>query len=442
MEKIFVGVAKRFLASVFVAMILLVVACGDNGSSASSDDDSSSLISNEKLQSSSSKKNVSSSSSKVVATSSSSSVRSGGNSHSSSSAKSSSSSSANSSSSKEIAVKSSSSAAVKSSSSEASVPGSSSRDENSSSSANSSSSLSVHERLTEIYGECKDDGIAFALYQRDRAGNWYTCYLGEWSEGFIEVDRYPWEPPQESFLNPNIEYGELVDSRDGKVYKTVQIGEQVWMAENLRYADSATTPSLKGRTSCYKDRPEMCDHIGLFYTWAAAIDSVKLATDPENPLDCGYEHKCGITGPVQGICPEGWHLPTMDECDALSMGARYTPADYTPLWMSSDFRSLRSSVGWESCWIKDGCFSERDLEHLGNKDNTNTTGFSAIPAGYRFPPKGDSQSSGYSAYFWTSTEYEMNYAGIFSLDRNGCCGTMEWKNAAKVFATNVRCIKD
>lgn len=350
-----------------------------------------------------------------------------------------------SSSTKEIETPSSSSRQVPSSSSRNESKSSSSAKSSSSVAAKSSSSYSsqsVHERLTEIYGECKDEGIAFALYQQDRAGNWYTCYLGEWSEGFIEVDRYPWEPPQESFLNPNIEYGELVDSRDGKVYKTVQIGEQVWMAENLRYADSATTPSLKGRTSCYKDRPEMCDHIGLFYTWAAAIDSVKLATDPENPLDCGYEHKCGITGPVQGICPEGWHLPTMDEYDALSMGARYTPADYTALWMSSDFRSLRSSVGWESCWIKDGCFSERDLEHLGNKDNTNTTGFSAIPAGYRFPPKGDSQSSGYSAYFWTSTEYEMNYAGIFSLDRNGCCGTMEWKNAAKVFATNVRCIKD
>lgn len=423
---------KFTVATAVLCGSAFLAACDDDSSSSAPYVEESSSSSTIKASSSSSSVTLSeasaesngssSSSTKEIATSSSSSVRSGGDSRSSSSAKSSFSSSANSSSSKEIAAKFSSSAAVKSSS--------------------SNSSQSVHERLTEIYGECKDDGIAFALYQRDRAGNWYTCYLGEWSEGFIEVDRYPWEPPQESFLNPNIEYGELVDSRDGKVYKTVQIGEQVWMAQNLRYADSATTPSLKGRTSCYKDRPEMCDHIGLFYTWAAAIDSVKLATDPDNPLDCGYEHKCGITGPVQGICPEGWHLPTMDEYDALSMGARYTPADYTALWMSSGFRSLRSSVGWESCWIKDGCFSERDLEHLGNKDNTNTTGFSAIPAGYRFPPKGDSQSSGYSAFFWTSTEYEMNYAGIFSLDRNGCCVTMEWKNAAKVFAANVRCIKD
>ena len=423
---------KFTVATAVLCGSAFLAACDDDSSSSAPYVEESSSSSTIKASSSSSSvtlseasaesNGASSSSTKEIATSSSSSVRSGGDSRSSSSAKSSFSSSANSSSSKEIAAKFSSSAAVKSSS--------------------SNSSQSVHERLTEIYGECKDDGIAFALYQRDRAGNWYTCYLGEWSEGFIEVDRYPWEPPQESFLNPNIEYGELVDSRDGKVYKTVQIGEQVWMAQNLRYADSATTPSLKGRTSCYKDRPEMCDHIGLFYTWAAAIDSVKLATDPDNPLDCGYEHKCGITGPVQGICPEGWHLPTMDEYDALSMGARYTPADYTALWMSSGFRSLRSSVGWESCWIKDGCFSERDLEHLGNKDNTNTTGFSAIPAGYRFPPKGDSQSSGYSAFFWTSTEYEMNYAGIFSLDRNGCCVTMEWKNAAKVFAANVRCIKD
>lgn len=339
-----------------------------------------------------------------------------------------------------------SSSSAKSSSSRTSPSSSSSDKEIASSSSaprddNSSSSQSVHERLTEIYGECRNAGIAYASYMMDSEKNWYTCYLGEWSEGYIDVDRYPWEPPQESFLNPDIEYGELKDSRDGNVYKTVEIGEQVWMAENLRYADSVATPSLKGKTWCYKDRPEMCDVVGLYYTWAAAIDSVRLATDSENPLDCGNGKECGITGPVQGICPEGWRLPTMDEFDVLQKGAKYTPADYTAFWASSSFRSLRSSVGWDACWLaEEECFTESELEHLGNKDNTNTTGFSAIPAGYRFP-NGDMQSPGVEAFFWSSTEYSTNYAGSLSLNRN-LHGVMQWDDAGKVLATNVRCIKD
>ena len=389
----FTVVTAVFWGSAFLA------ACGDDSSSSAPDveESSSSLSSSE---------------------------QSGGDPYSSSSAKS-----------------SSSSATAKSSSSEADVPGSSSNKAIASSSSNSSTSQSVHERLTEIYGECRNAGIAYASYMMDSEKNWYTCYLGEWSEGYIDVDRYPWEPPQESFLNPDIEYGELTDSRDGNVYKTVQIGEQVWMGENLRYADSAATPSLKGRTWCYKDRPEMCDVVGLYYTWAATIDSVKLASDSENPLDCGNGKECGITGPVQGICPEGWRLPTMDEFDVLQKGAKYTPADYTAFWASSSFRSLRSSVGWDACWLaEEECFTESELEHLGNKDNTNTTGFSAIPAGYRFP-NGDMQSPGVEAFFWSSTEYSTNYAGSLSLNRN-LHGVMQWDDAGKVLATNVRCIKD
>ena len=394
----------KFLGKFTVATAVLwgsafLAACGDDSSSSAPDveESSSSLSSSE---------------------------QSGGDPYSSSSAKS-----------------SSSSATAKSSSSEADVPGSSSNKAIASSSSNSSTSQSVHERLTEIYGECRNAGIAYASYMMDSEKNWYTCYLGEWSEGYIDVDRYPWEPPQESFLNPDIKYGELTDSRDGNVYKTIQIGEQVWMAENLRYADSAATPSLKGRTWCYKDRPEMCDVVGLYYTWAAAIDSVKLAADSENPLDCGNGKECGITGPVQGICPEGWRLPTMDEFDVLQKGAKYTPADYTAFWASSSFRSLRSSVGWDACWLEgEECFTESELEHLGNKDNTNTTGFSAIPAGYRFP-NGNMQSPGVEAFFWSSTEYSTNNAGSLSLNRN-LHGVMQWDDAGKVLATNVRCIKD
>ena len=116
----------------------------------------------------------------------------------------------------------------------------------------------------------------------------------------------------------NCEYGSLTDERDGQTYKTVKIGEQWWMAQNLNYADSVSTPSLKGRTACFDKDAKKCDTLGpgRTYTWAAAMDSIKLATDPIYPLDCGIGKTCNFPS-VQGICPDGWHIPNRAEWDEL-----------------------------------------------------------------------------------------------------------------------------
>ena len=76
----------------------------------------------------------------------------------------------------------------------------------------------------------------------------------------------------------------LTDNRDGQVYKTVTIGDQIWMAENLNYADSSETPSLEGKSWCFDNDTAKCTTGGRLYTWAAAIDSVKLAAAAENSL--------------------------------------------------------------------------------------------------------------------------------------------------------------
>ena len=62
----------------------------------------------------------------------------------------------------------------------------------------------------------------------------------------------------------------LKDLRDGQTYKTVVIGEQTWMAENLNYADSVKTPSLKENSWCYGNVAANCEKYGFLYTWAAA----------------------------------------------------------------------------------------------------------------------------------------------------------------------------
>ena len=87
----------------------------------------------------------------------------------------------------------------------------------------------------------------------------------------------------------------LTDNRDGQVYKTVTIGDQIWMAENLNYADSSETPSLKGKSWCFDNDTAKCTTGGRLYTWAAAIDLVtaRLAV---------WKERCRGFAPRVGIC--------------------------------------------------------------------------------------------------------------------------------------------
>ena len=85
----------------------------------------------------------------------------------------------------------------------------------------------------------------------------------------------------DSYLNPNIDYGEMTDSRDGQVYKTVKIGNQIWMTENLNFAYTSVPYKYEDDASdstswCYDDDPANCTKYGRLYTWAAAMDSAGL----------------------------------------------------------------------------------------------------------------------------------------------------------------------
>ncbi len=245
--------------------------------------------------------------------------------------------------------------------------------------------------------------------------NMYYCTASGW---ISLMDGWSWDVPKEARLNPEITYGTMTDSRDGKVYKTVTItpagtgNSQTWMAENLNYADSVTTASLKGRSWCYNNVDKNCDMAGRLYTWAAAIDSVKLATDAENPLDCGYGKTCGLSGKVQGICPTGWHLPSSSEWNAL----------FTAVGGSSTAGTqLKSTTGWDNS---------------GN--GTDAFGFSALPAGFYF--YGNFYNDGYSAYFWSSTEGDGYLAYRMYLDYDPDYAYLRYLD--KVYGFSVRCLRD
>ncbi len=86
-------------------------------------------------------------------------------------------------------------------------------------------------------------------------------------------------------MNPEISYGELTDARDGQVYRTVEIGDQIWMAENLNYAYMVKTQELDSSSFCYGNKVENCEKYGRLYLWSAAVDSAALFS--ENGKGCG-----------------------------------------------------------------------------------------------------------------------------------------------------------
>ena len=221
-----------------------------------------------------------------------------------------------------------------------------------------------------------------------------------------------------AYLNQDISYGEFTDDRDGQVYKTVVIGMQTWMAENLNYADSTASPVLEGKSWCYGNSADSCAKYGRLYTWAAAIDSVSLYNDKD--IDCGYYKTCTLPDSVYGVCPEGWHLPTRVEWYAL-----YNFVDDEQ--NVGVGMALKAKSGWTGYSVS--------VTPTG-KD---AYGFSALPAGLR-----DSNGEFYFvcsvAYFLSSSEYDSSdvygrYLGYYDENFNNT-----WNN--KNFAYSVRCLKN
>jgi uncharacterized protein (TIGR02145 family) len=107
------------------------------------------------------------------------------------------------------------------------------------------------------------------------------------------------------------EYGSFTDERDGHTYKTVKIGDQEWMAENLNFDYNVGS----AKSYCYDQSELNCDKYGRLYTWAAAMDS--SAAFSNSAAGCGYLVDCSLSYPVRGVCPEGWILP--DSTDMVKL---------------------------------------------------------------------------------------------------------------------------
>ncbi|WP_163436900.1 FISUMP domain-containing protein [Fibrobacter succinogenes] len=221
------------------------------------------------------------------------------------------------------------------------------------------------------------------------------------------------------FLNPTLPYGEITDKRDGQKYKTIRIGNQTWMAQNLNYyQNSDKTGVVDSSAQAVFDK---CGAVGRHYQWQAAM---KL-TDCDNPENCpdSIEHR-------QGICPEGFHIPTRKEYQELF--------DYTGITDSASFfSSIAARVSLKECYcgwdlqnVIGGAYNDIYSAH-------NTSGFSLTRGEYLY-----SQSS--RLYPSNPSSYR---AGLMTADGNMILFDSEKKidiayNKASDYFINVRCIED
>ena len=162
--------------------------------------------------------------------------------------------------------------------------------------------------------------------------------------------------------------GTFTDARDGQVYKYTTIGNQVWMAENLKFNAPYSL--------CYDKIEGYCDTFGRFYSlhvngeWFDLFDQELLDT----------------------ICPAGWHVPSVDEWNVLVNNVGGFENVVSRLYSSSDFEE-RYKPGSDDC------------------------GFNSKPAGY-WLSNGDLSGEYLMTIYWTSTSMNMqsSYVCAFNVD--------------------------
>lgn len=224
----------------------------------------------------------------------------------------------------------------------------------------------------------------------------------------------------------------LVDNRTDPAitYKTVTIGDQTWMAENLRLPYDAKTDDGDGNPATDNGEPmALCPAAdataeelakGCLYRWSAAMDSVGLYNAVSVYQDedgnevagrrCGFNLICALTAPVKGICPDGWHLPSKKEIEALMETATFDDSYPSITWMSL-------------------------VEGFGN-----WTGFSSIPSGrtLNYSTVVDS----YITYMYSSDQQTKNPLLLYIDPQHSSDNFKILSNSSGTPGMTVRCIKD
>jgi len=160
--------------------------------------------------------------------------------------------------------------------------------------------------------------------------------------------------------------GTFTDTRDGKTYRMVGIGNQTWMAENLNFATDSSV--------CYKNVDSNCTKYGRLYNWNDAMTA----------------------------CPAGWRVPSDEDWDSLTVaaGGQRVEDGYDGYDWKFAGKKLKSTTGWDD-W-------EDDDGNSVSGNGTDDFGFSALPGGYRW--SGSFYNAGYGGNWWSASEGDASYA--------------------------------
>ena len=214
--------------------------------------------------------------------------------------------------------------------------------------------------------------------------------------------------PDAKAIDSSVPDNVFTDDRDGKTYKTVVIGSQTWMAENLKYESA--------NSYCYGGDTANCTKYGRLYTWAIAMDSA--GTWSENGKGCGYGETCTPTSPVRGVCPKGWHIPSKGEISVLydNVGGENVAG-----------KMLKSTSGWSES---------------GN--GTDSFGFNALPSGYKDGETGEYVYGGSIENFWCIDQPDNDNRSrhAYHLHLSFAHDTAFVFYDLKTREQSVRCIKD
>ncbi len=217
-------------------------------------------------------------------------------------------------------------------------------------------------------------------------------------------------------LNPELEYGSMSDY-DGNSYSTIIIGEQTWMAEDLKvrhYSDGTPIAEVlgdenwaalsdEGAYCWYDDHVAYADTFGALYNWHAAVDTA-------------------------GLCPSGWHLPSDEEWQQMEMA----------LGMSAESAGINDWRGSnEGGFLKEVGYTHWEIY---NDSATNLSGFTALPGGFR-NHNGSFSGAGTYATYWTASSLEVGTGVYYRALHHERGGVYRHSNRSSQ-AFSVRCVKD
>lgn len=231
-----------------------------------------------------------------------------------------------------------------------------------------------------------------------------------------------WDYPADTIRTcpDSIDYG-------GQWYTIVNIGNRCWFGENLNIGlrvdgSEDQQDDFDIEKYCYNDEQDSCDVYGGLYQWAEMVQYLNGATNTTSwdPVPTGY---------VQGICPEGWHIPSDGEWKMLEgtvdslYGVGHSEWDNIYYRGYNSGKNLKSTSGWAL-----------------NGNGTDLYGFSVLPAGQR-SATGNFYNVGETARFRAATEYASNLAFYFLFNWSEDRSYRNY-NETKSGGFSVRCVKD